>query len=110
DGAQEGARAQGTNSDPLSVRIASRRQPTGRPRTCRLSLVAGYAARFELRPALAEPGRQVEGSPPGELVGLDCFSVCRLSRTTGCGLAVPRDRPRLGLCGRREAARRKRLS
>lgn len=49
----------------------------------RLSLVAGYAARYERRPALPEPERHVEASRPGELVGLDCFYLGRLSGTRG---------------------------
>ena len=52
-------------------------------RTRRLSLVAGYAARYERRPELPEPERHVEASRPGELVGLDCFYVGRLSGTKG---------------------------
>lgn len=52
-------------------------------RTRRLSLVAGYAARYERTPAAAEPERHVEASRPGELVGLDCFYVGRLSGTKG---------------------------
>jgi hypothetical protein len=52
-------------------------------RTRRLSLVAGYAARYERRPALPKPERHVEASRPGELVGLDCFYVGRLSGTKG---------------------------
>ena len=49
----------------------------------RLSLVAGYAALYERRPALPEPERHVEAQKPGELVGLDCFYVGRLSGTKG---------------------------
>jgi transposase InsO family protein len=52
-------------------------------RSKRLSLVAGYAARYERTPALPEPERHVEASRPGELVGLDCFYVGRLSGTKG---------------------------
>jgi transposase InsO family protein len=52
-------------------------------RTRRLSLVAGYAARYERTPALPEPERHVEAKRPGELVGLDCFYVGRLSGTKG---------------------------
>jgi transposase InsO family protein len=48
----------------------------------RLALVAGYAARYE-RPPLPEAPRHVEASRPGELVGLDCFYVGRLSGTKG---------------------------
>ena len=61
-------------------------------RVTRLSLVAGYAARPEPgRPA--EPVRHIEVSRPGELVGVDCFHVGRLSGTKGKGLAVHRHRP-----------------
>ncbi len=52
-------------------------------RTRRLSLVAGYAARYERTPPAPEPERHVEASRPGELVGLDCFYVGRLSGTKG---------------------------
>ena len=52
-------------------------------RTKRLSLVAGYAARYERRPEPPEPERHVEAGRPGELVGLDCFYVGRLSGTKG---------------------------
>jgi transposase InsO family protein len=52
-------------------------------RTRRLSLVAGYAARYERTPELPESERHVEASRPGELVGLDCFYVGRLSGTKG---------------------------
>jgi transposase InsO family protein len=48
----------------------------------RLALVAGYAAVYERRPE-REPERHVEASQPGELVGLDCFYVGRLSGTKG---------------------------
>jgi transposase InsO family protein len=49
----------------------------------RLALVAGYAAVYERKPALPEPERHIEASRPGELVGLDCFYVGRLSGTKG---------------------------
>jgi len=52
-------------------------------RTKRLSLIAGYAARYERKPEPPEPERHVEASRPGELVGLDCFYVGRLSGTKG---------------------------
>jgi transposase len=52
-------------------------------RARRLSLVAGYAARYERRPAEPEPERHVDASRPGELVGLDCFYIGRLSGTKG---------------------------
>jgi transposase InsO family protein len=48
----------------------------------RLSLVAGYAAPYE-PPRRAEPERHVEAERPGELVGVDCFFVGRLSGTKG---------------------------
>jgi transposase InsO family protein len=51
-------------------------------RAKRLSLVAGYAARYERAP-LPEAPRHVEASRPGELVGLDCFYVGRLTGTKG---------------------------
>ncbi len=49
----------------------------------RLSLVAGYAARYERMPPEPEPERHVEAARPGALVGLDCFYVGRLSGTKG---------------------------
>jgi transposase InsO family protein len=49
----------------------------------RLALVAGYAAVYERKPALPEPERHIEASRPGELIGLDCFYVGRLSGTKG---------------------------
>jgi transposase InsO family protein len=49
----------------------------------RLSLIAGYAAVHERTPPQPEPERHVEASRPGELVGLDCFYVGRLSGTKG---------------------------
>jgi transposase InsO family protein len=52
-------------------------------RTKRLSLIAGDAARYERRPEPPEPERHVEAAKPGELVGLDCFSIGRLSGTKG---------------------------
>jgi transposase InsO family protein len=52
-------------------------------RTRRLALVAGYAARYERTPPFPEPERHIEASRPGELVGLDCFYVGRLSGTKG---------------------------
>jgi hypothetical protein len=51
-------------------------------RTRRLSLVAGYQARYERSPLPSQP-RHVEASRPGQLVGLDCFYVGRLSGTKG---------------------------
>lgn len=49
----------------------------------RLALIAGYAAVYERKPAFPEPERHVEASAPGELVGLDCFYIGRLSGTKG---------------------------
>lgn len=49
----------------------------------RLALVAGYAAVYERKPSLPEPERHVDASRPGQLVGLDCFYVGRLSGTKG---------------------------
>jgi transposase InsO family protein len=51
-------------------------------RAKRLALVAGYAAPYE-PPRAPEPERHVEAKRPGELVGLDCFYVGRLSGTKG---------------------------
>jgi transposase InsO family protein len=48
----------------------------------RLSLVAGHAARYQ-PPREAKPERHVEAERPGELVGIDCFFVGRLSGTKG---------------------------
>jgi transposase InsO family protein len=52
-------------------------------RTKRLALVAGYAARYERRAEPPERERHIEATRPGELVGLDCFYVGRLSGTKG---------------------------
>ena len=52
-------------------------------RTKRLQLVSGYAARYERRPPQPEPERHIEASYPGEVVGVDCFYVGRLSGTKG---------------------------
>jgi hypothetical protein len=52
----------------------------------RLSLIAGYAAVYERKPAPPEPERHVEASRPGEIVGLDRFYVGRLSGTKGTAL------------------------
>jgi transposase InsO family protein len=51
-------------------------------RAKRLSLVAGYAAPCQ-PPRQPEPERHVEAQRPGELVGIDCFFVGRLSGTKG---------------------------
>ena len=51
-------------------------------RAKRLALVAGYAAPYE-PPRSPEPSRHVEADRPGELVGMDCFYVGRLSGTKG---------------------------
>jgi transposase InsO family protein len=51
-------------------------------RAKRLSLVAGYAAPVE-PPREPEPERHVEAERPGELVGIDCFYVGRLTGTKG---------------------------
>ena len=51
-------------------------------RAKRLSLVAGYAAPYE-PPRTPEPERHVEAKRPGELVGIDCFFVGRLTGTKG---------------------------
>jgi transposase InsO family protein len=52
-------------------------------RTKRLALIAGYAARYERRPARPEPERHVQAERPGEVVGLDCFYIGRLSGSKG---------------------------
>ena len=49
----------------------------------RLALVAGYAAVYERKPPKPEPERHIEATRPGELVGLDCFHVGRLTGTKG---------------------------
>jgi Homeodomain-like domain len=59
-------------------------------RSRRLGLVAGYAARYERRPPAPEPERHVEASRPGELVGVDCFYVGRLSGTKAQSGSTPR--------------------
>jgi transposase InsO family protein len=51
-------------------------------RAKRLALVAGYAAPYE-PPREPERERHVEATRPGELVGIDCFFVGRLSGTKG---------------------------
>ena len=51
-------------------------------RSKRLSLVAGYAAPYQ-PPREPEPERHVEAERPGELVGIDCFFVGRLSGSKG---------------------------
>src|SRR5438067_3938213 len=51
-------------------------------RAKRLALVAGYPAPYE-PPREPEPERHVEAERPGELVGIDCFYVGRLSGTKG---------------------------
>ena len=51
-------------------------------RAKRLSLVAGYAAPYE-PPRQPERERHVEAERPGELVGMDCFFVGRLTGTKG---------------------------
>ncbi|MFQ5528707.1 MAG: DDE-type integrase/transposase/recombinase [Thermoanaerobaculia bacterium] len=51
-------------------------------RAKRLALVAGYQARYERAP-LPEKPRHIETSRPGELVGLDCFYIGRLTGTKG---------------------------
>jgi transposase len=51
-------------------------------RAKRLSLVAGYAAPYA-PPREPQPQRHVEAERPGELLGMDCFFVGRLSGTKG---------------------------
>ncbi len=48
----------------------------------RLSLVTGYAARYQ-PPRQPQPERHVEAERPGELVGMDCSFVGRLQGTKG---------------------------
>jgi transposase len=60
----------------------------------RLSLVAGYSARYE-RPPLLEQPRHIETSRPGELVGVDCFYIGRLSGTKDAVWQLHGDRPPL---------------
>jgi transposase InsO family protein len=52
-------------------------------RRARLSLVAGYAAPPGPERAPEEPPRHLDASRPGDLVGMDCFYVGRLSGTKG---------------------------
>jgi transposase len=51
-------------------------------RAKRLSLVAGYAAPYQ-PPRQPPQQRHVEAERPGQLVGIDCFFVGRLSGTKG---------------------------
>lgn len=48
----------------------------------RLALVAGYRAPYE-PPREKQPEPRITSSRPGELVGIDCFSVGRLTGTKG---------------------------
>jgi transposase InsO family protein len=48
-----------------------------------LQLVAGYAARYERKPQPPEPERHVEAERSGEIVGVDCFFIGRLSGSKG---------------------------
>jgi transposase InsO family protein len=73
----------GWAADQPARRLAGAEAPRAKTRRRRLSLVAGYAAVYERKPALPEPERHIEASRPGELVGLDCFYVGRLSGTKG---------------------------
>jgi transposase len=52
-------------------------------RTRRLALIAGYADAYERKPPLQPPERHIEASEPGEILGVDCFYVGRLSGTKG---------------------------
>jgi transposase InsO family protein len=72
----------GIGISPNGVWRVLRRHGLSR-RVSRLSLVAGYAAPAgpEARPA--EPEHHIEVDRPGELVGVDCFHVGRLSGTRG---------------------------
>src|SRR3954469_10992511 len=51
-------------------------------RAKRLGLIAGYAAPYE-PPRGPQPGRHIDVTRPGELVGIDCFYVGRLRGTRG---------------------------
>jgi transposase InsO family protein len=51
-------------------------------RAKRLALVAGYAAPYQ-PPREPQPERHVEAERPGELIGIDCFFVGRLTGTKG---------------------------
>ena len=51
-------------------------------RKARLALVAGYAAPPE-QGREPEPERHIQTSAPGEVIGMDCFYVGRLSGTAG---------------------------
>jgi transposase InsO family protein len=51
-------------------------------RAKRLSLVAGYAAPYQ-PPREPQPERHIDVTRPGELVGIDCFFVGRLTGTKG---------------------------
>jgi transposase len=52
-------------------------------RAKRCALIAGYAARYERRPPEPPPTRRVPADRPGQLIGLDCFFIGRLSGTRG---------------------------
>lgn len=52
-------------------------------RSKRHSLIAGYASRWEREGQEPAPERHIEASRPGEVVGIDCFFVGRLSGTKG---------------------------
>ena len=71
----------GLRVSPNGVWRVLRRHGLSR-RISRLSLVAGYAAPPEPE-RTPEQERHVEVDHPGELVGLDCFHVGRLSGTAG---------------------------
>jgi transposase InsO family protein len=71
----------GIRVSPNGVWRVLRRHGLSR-RISRLSLVAGYAAPPEPERAVPEE-RHVEVDHPGELVGMDCFHVGRLSGTAG---------------------------
>lgn len=66
---------------PTGVYNALRRHGLN-TRAKRLALIAGYRAPYE-PPREPEPARHVVSSRPGELVGIDCFSVGRLKGTRG---------------------------
>jgi transposase InsO family protein len=52
-------------------------------RTRRLALIAGYADAYERKPPMPPPERHIEAVKSGEIIGVDCFYVGRLSGTKG---------------------------
>jgi transposase InsO family protein len=52
-------------------------------RNQRLALVARYRDRYERKPEDPPPERHIDAERPGQIVGMDCFYVGRLSGTKG---------------------------